>query len=387
MEYIRISVKKIISHYRKAKYNIMFITVCVIAYNEEKNIKSILRDILNQDYNHNNIEVLLVDSASTDSTKKIMQEFADKNKANSGVLHFADVKVLDNPKKILPCGWNVVLKEYKGEAILKVDAHAHIPPDFVTKNVNTLKSGEDICGGQRPVVCEDATKWQDTLLLAESSMFGSSIAPYRNNPGKSYVKSMFHAAYRRKVFEKTGLFNENLARTEDNEMHYRMRKAGFKLCFNPDIISYQYIRSSLSKMLKQKYGNGYWVALTMGVCPECLSLYHFVPFAFLAAIILSTVLCLVFGSIAAITLIPGIVIAKNVIYCLTAIMWGMYWLLAIVMSVAAVVTAGKKRNITCIALPVLFFLLHICYGAGTLVGMIRMPSWLKGINNGRNKER
>lgn len=74
----------------------------------------------------------------------------------------------------------------------------------MSKNVRVLESGEDICGGQRPVIIDEETPWKNTLLLAESSMFGSSIAPYRNNPGKTYVKSMFHAAYRRQVFDKVG---------------------------------------------------------------------------------------------------------------------------------------------------------------------------------------
>ena len=214
----------------------MFITMCVIAYNEENAIDRILGDIAAQDYNHNDMEVVLVDGASTDNTKKHLDNFKEKYKDD-----FRRVVVLDNPKRTLPSGWNVALREYKGDAIIKVDAHAEIPKDFVSKNVRVLESGEDICGGQRPVIIDEETPWKNTLLLAESSMFGSSIAPYRNNPGKTYVKSMFHAAYRRQVFDKVGFFNENLARTEDNEIHYRMREAGFKLCFDPDIISYQHL--------------------------------------------------------------------------------------------------------------------------------------------------
>lgn len=68
-----------------------------------------------------------------------------------------------------------------------------------------------------------------------------------------------------------------------------MRKAGFKLRFCPDIISYQHTRSSLPKMLKQKYGNGYWIGKTSKVCPGCLSVYHFVPWAFVMAIIVTAV--------------------------------------------------------------------------------------------------
>lgn len=344
----------------------MFLTVCVIAYNEEKTLPLILADISGQDYEHSSIEVVLVDSASTDSTKKIMQEFAACNK------DFAAVKVIDNPKRTLPCGWNEALRVYSGEAILKVDAHARIPKDFVTKNVNALERGEDIVGGERPNVIDDDTPWNRTLLMAESSMFGSSIAPYRRNPGPAYVKSMFHAAYRRRVFDKIGGFNEKLGRTEDNEIHYRMRKAGFRLCFDPDIISYQHIRSSLPKMLKQKYSNGYWIALTTGVCPECLSLYHYVPFAFVMAII-------VLGIARTLTqCIEPLSAAAMGVTVITAIMWGAYWLLAVAMAALAVVTAKpEQRSLPDILLPVLFFLLHVSYGLGTLAGFVQLPAFVR----------
>ena len=51
----------------------MFITICVIAYNEEQTLPAILKDIAAQDYAHGSMEVVLVDSASSDHTKKIMQ--------------------------------------------------------------------------------------------------------------------------------------------------------------------------------------------------------------------------------------------------------------------------------------------------------------------------
>ena len=120
----------------------MFITICVIAYNEEQTLPAILKDIAAQDYAHGSMEVVLVDSASTDHTKKIMQEFAAQNTTQPD-MGFVSVSVLDNPKRTLPCGWNVALKAYRGEAILKVDAHASIPKDFVTKNVAGYQKGED----------------------------------------------------------------------------------------------------------------------------------------------------------------------------------------------------------------------------------------------------
>jgi glycosyltransferase involved in cell wall biosynthesis len=364
----------------------MLLSLCVIAYNEERYITGILNDIKKQDYDPSKLEVVLVDSASTDGTRMVMKGFARENP------QFRRVVVLDNPGRTLPRGWNVALAEYRGDAILKVDAHARIPADFVSANVSVLESGEDIAGGERPTVLEEDTPWQQTLLLAENSMFGSSIAPYRRNPGRRYVNSMFHAAYRREVFGRVGGFNEDLGRTEDNEIHYRMRQAGFKLCFDPDIHSEQYIRGSLKAMLRQKYSNGYWIGLTTGVCPQCLSLYHFVPFAFVMAIILSTLLCVmftVFGAYApmgglSIGVAPWFEVLAGVVAFATKLMWGLYWGLALLMSILAVATAGRgKRNITCVALPILFFLLHVSYGLGTLAGFVRLPLFLNEIRSKR----
>lgn len=331
----------------------MLISLCVIALNEENTAGGLLENFTAQDYDKKQIEVLLIDGESTDGTRRIFEDFKREKESL-----FHSVRVLSNPGKTLPCGWNVALKNYRGEAILKVDAHACIPPDFVRKNVEVLASGEDICGGFRPTVLKEKTPWQETLLMAENSMFGSSIAPYRQNHGKTYVKSLFHAAYRREVFEKTGGFNEKLRRTEDNEMHYRMRKAGYRFCFHPDICSYQYIRSDLKKMLKQKYGNGYWIGVTAKICPGCLSLYHFVPFAFVVAI--------------ALTGIGSALLRARWIYFLTGAMWGTYWGLAILMALLAVAKAKKEqRSLYNILLPVLFFLLHVSYGAGTLMGLCK----------------
>lgn len=359
----------------------MFVTMCVIAYNEQESLPAVLHDICMQDYNHSDMEVVLVDSASTDATKKMMLGFQKENETDAD-MHFRRVVVCDNPKKTLPCGWNVALAAYQGDAIVKVDAHASIPVDFVTKNVAVLASGEYISGGQRPSMAAAEGKFSDTLLLAESSMFGAGIAPYRNNPGKTYVNSMFHAMYAREVFDTVGGFDERLVRTEDNEIHYRMRKAGFRLCFDPEIISYQQTRSSLKKMLKQKYANGYWIGLTTGVCPKCLSLYHYVPFAFVLAILFSAAVLLC--DWAAKGHVRVLHVAAGIVGILTKLMWGMYGILAIGMSVAALFTHKKERNITGIALPILFFLLHVSYGIGTLAGFLKLPFWLKGHRNGRN---
>lgn len=322
----------------------MIVSFVIVAHNEEEYIKGLFEDLCAQSYAHSNIEILLIDSASTDTTKQKMLDFAEQHKDD-----FAGVKVLDNPKRILPAGWNVAIEAASGEVMLRVDAHSRIPEDFIQRNVECLESGEDVCGGYRPNVIDGDSPWKQTLLMAESSMFGSSFASYRRNTGKHYVDSIFHGAYRKSVFDKVGPYNESLARTEDNEMHYRIREAGYKILFDPDIRSYQHTRPTLKGMLRQKFLNGLWVAKTLFVCPKCLSLFYFVPAAFICGI-LATSLLSCFG-----------------IWQLGALMWGAYWLLAILMSIAAF-AQNKKVKFFALLMPILFFLLHISYGAGSFAG-------------------
>lgn len=328
----------------------MLVTIIIVAYNAQEVLNNILDNIIEQDYQHKKIEVLLVDSASKDSTRKIMLNFFDNY-----FCEFNRVCVLDNPKKTLPCGWNVALKESNGEVIIRVDAHAKIPSNFISNNISNIRNNESICGGKVTSVSVNSNEWQKMLLCAENSIFGGGIAKFRRKESRGYVDTLAFAAYKRCVFEKVGGYNENLARTEDNEIHYRMRRAGYKFLFDPNIQSYRQSRDSFFKLMKQKYLNGYWVGLTLGVSPKCFSFYHLLPFAFLLGIITTSLLAFF----------------RN--YNLLILMWTTYWSLNIMLSLFTVFT--ERINKMLLLLPLVLFLLHISYGIGTFIGLVKMPVW------------
>ena len=331
---------------------IKVISLGVVAYNEQDALPGLLAQICAQDLPHDRIEVVLVDSASTDDTRILMERFAAKNDQSD--YGFANVLVLENPDRIQAAGWNVAIRNFTGDALVRVDAHASIPADFLLATVTVLDEGEDVCGGMRPTMIEPGqeTPWRETLHLAEESAFGSSVADYRRVCEPRYVNSLFHAAYRREVFDTVGLFNEQLLRTEDNDFHYRVRQAGYKIKLDPRIKSKQFIRSSLSRMLKQKYGNGYWVGRTVFVQSRCLKLYHFAP------------LVLVVGALAL------LLVGATASWLPCAICAGAYALLCCALSVYAV-AQSDVRNATMAALPLVFAAIHVSYGFGTLFGLIR----------------
>ena len=328
------------------------LTIGIIAYNEALFLPNLLQDIVAQTYPHDQTEIVLVDSGSGDATKAQMERFAA---ADNG---FFAVQVLDNPLRFQAAGWNTVITHAQGEVISRIDAHTHLPADFAEKVMAYIAKGEDVVGGKRPCIIENDTKWAEILLRAENSQFGSSINAARRSEKTQYVKTMFHASYRREVFEKTGLFNEDLLRTEDNEMHDRIRTAGSKLLYDPGIVSYQYARSSLKKMIRQKYLNGLWIGRTLSVCPGCISLYHLVPFAFVLAIAATAVLA-AFG-----------------IWQFAAVLWGAYALFAVINTVLS--SVREPFNGFMFVMPFLYLALHVSYGTGTLAGLLSVPFWKHG---------
>ena len=329
----------------------MKVSLCVIAYNEERCLPALLADVAAQDYPHADLEVILVDGCSADGTRRLMEEFR--------LAHpdFWGVTVLDNPKRVQPSSWNVAISHSRGEAILRVDAHALIPPAFVRKNVECLERGEDICGGRRINVIDGEGHGKRILLMAENSLFGSGVASYRRESKKQYVKTLAHACYRREVFAKVGLFNEELLRSEDNELHDRIRRAGYRICSSGEIVSEYQTRASLSGMVRQKFGNGLWVGKTAKIRPSIFSLYHYVPLLFVLA------------------LIAGLALLVTAL-CLPRLWWlslplailaGAYLLCDLALTVKSVL--GYREWLGLLALPVLFPLLHIVYGVGTLCGL------------------
>ena len=328
----------------------MKLSFIIVAYNSEKTLDNSLRSLKNQDYPHKEIEVILVDGLSSDKTKQKMLEFQNDETS------FGRIVVKDNPGKFLACGWNVALKEVTGEIILRVDAHTEFPKDFINKNIQCIESGESICGGKVISILEDDSQMNRVLLEAENSMFGGGFTFFRRGEICKYTNTLAFAAYKKEVFDAVGLYNEHLVRTEDNDMHYRMQKAGYRFYFNPEIVSYRYCRSSFSKLLRQKYLNGYWVGLTMAVQPKAFSIFYFVPFLFVLGLIFFSVLSiLTLWPLVAYLLAYGIVLVLSLFAALT-----------------------KSRFYPALLLlPFFLFCLHIGYGIGTIKGLIMIPSWIK----------
>ena len=337
----------------------MNVSFIIVARNAETTLPGLLSDLLSQTYDKKMIQLIFINSCSTDKTKVIFEDFK-RDYGNQ----FLSVIVRDNVKITIPCGWNLALREAKCEIIVRVNAHSRIPYDFIEKNIKYHKKGELITGGRAESIVVGNSVWQRFLLFLENSPFGRGISKYRNSKSTEYVKTILNAFYNRKVFEKVGVFDERLPRAEDNEIHYRMRKNGYKLLLISDVVSFHSIRNSLSGMSIQKFLNGKYVGLTLGISPKCFSIYHFVPFIFVLSLILSSILFL-------------FSIKWPLILILSS-----YFLTSTIVSILSMIR--QKFEFIYLLSPILFFYLHCLYGLGTIYGILIFPIWKKHNEDKKN---
>lgn len=326
-------------------YYMIRISFIVVAYNAGHCLGALLDDLLAQTVSPAQIEALLVDSASTDDTRRVMETFRERAPF--------DVKVLDNPKRWLASGINVALDAASGDAIIRLDAHARMPEDFLTRNLAALERGEDIVGG-----CvaggDPRTPWESVLRTVDTSRFCGGAAPFRNSGEARYVDTLAYALYRREVYDNVGHYDERLRRTEDNDMHYRMRKAGYRFYFSPDIISYHAARSTMRGQLRQKWGNGYWIGRTMRIQPRCFAPRHLIPAAFVMALAVC-LLMIPFSTI------PLLMLMIPYLAC------------DLFFAVQGAMSQRQGRVLAFFTLPILFPAVHIVYGIGTLLGLAGKP--------------
>ena len=320
----------------------MKISFIIVAFNAAGSLNALLEDLLAQTIPHEQIEALLVDSASTDATRAIMLDFA----RNAPF----EVKVLDNPKRWLASGINVALGAATGDAIIRLDAHARIPKDFLQKNLQALERGEDIVGG---CVLGGAPSgaWESVLRTVDTSRFCGGAAPFRNGGEARYVDTLAYALYRREVYDQVGLYDERLRRTEDNDMHYRMRKAGYRFYFSPDIVSYHAARATMRGQLRQKWGNGYWIGRTMRIQPRCFAPRHLIPALFVLA------------------LLAGLLLLPLSAWPLLLLLFA-YLACDLVFAVRGALSQETGRLLALLTLPLLFPAVHVVYGVGTLAGLL-----------------
>ncbi|HIU16583.1 MAG TPA: glycosyltransferase family 2 protein [Candidatus Ventricola intestinavium] len=327
-----------------------FISVILPVRNEERFITACVQSIFSQDYPADQMEVLFVDGRSEDRTVELLCEMQKVH---------PQIVVLDNPNRTVPYAMNIGIARSRGEIIVRLDAHAEYPPDYVRLSVETLLTREcDNAGG----VFETRGRGFMGEAIAEmlKTPLGVGNATYRLTQEDGYVDTVPFGCFRRELFDRIGGFDERMTRNQDNELNFRIRKNGGKIYLNHNIRVLYYCRDTLRGIMKMGYMNGRWNVITMTLVPGSMGVRHFVPLAF----VLSTLVLL------ALTLLTRSLFFGG----LLALEWGAYLLLDFFYAY----TIAKEKGWRFLPVEIVLYpAFHFAYGFGSLSGIAALPGFLR----------
>jgi len=324
--------------------NLPYVSIIIPCRNEEKFIGNCLDSIVLNDYPKKRLEVLVVDGMSEDGTKEIAKKY---------VQQYAFINILDNPKRIIPSAMNIGIRNAKGDIIMKMDAHSTYKEDYISKCIKYLyEYNADNVGGIWHMIPRENTLLGKSIVFALSTPFGAGNAHFKiGSKEPRWVDTAPFGCYRKNVFNRIGLYDENIARSEDFNINSKLRRSGGKILLIPDIIIYYYTRSKFSEFCKHNFDNGFWITYPLKFFRTLFSWRHLLPLLFVLILIS--------------------LIALSIFFPISL------WLLLFIIASYILINFYFSCNITykekdlryLILMPITFASIHLCYGLGSAWGL------------------
>lgn len=216
--------------------NFPLVTFVLLAYNQEEYISAAVYSALSQDYQ--NLEIILSDDCSSDSTFEIMSAVAAEYSGDHVV------KVLRNPENLGLVGhFNEALGRSSGEIIVLAAGDDISLPERVSESVNIMLrfpgaavvAFSDIVMDSRGALVKKPKKEKPMKVLTLSDFLG------RRGPSLSGASK----AFRRDVFLRFGCIGDQCP-TEDSTMTLRSLMLGYGIRSGKSLIKYRVHDKNLS---------------------------------------------------------------------------------------------------------------------------------------------
>ena len=319
-----------------------FVAVVIPCRNEAPFIRAVVDSLLSSSYPRERLEIIFVDGMSTDGTREVLEE---------AVREHAFIRVLDNRLLTVPAAMNLGIREARGEIIVRMDAHAEYPEDYIPRCVRLLlRSGPNIgsVGGRIVALPNGDSPWARAVAFVTSHRFGVGGAAFRTSSLPGLVDTVPFGTFSRAVLDKVGLYDVRLTRNQDNELSARIQKAGYAIAYDPDIRIRYRNQACLKGLVRQAFFTGMWNVYTLSLHPYTWKWRRFVPMGFVAYLALLAAV--------ASSGVPGAAAA--------ALPLGLYAALVAVFSLGSGAAAGNRLPVAAT-----FVSYHLSYGVGSFFGV------------------
>lgn len=324
-----------------------FVSVLIPCYNEEKFIRQCLESILSNDYPTDKIEILVMDGMSNDQTREILKEMQ---------CEYDYIKIIDNYGRNKSRALNIGIQNAQGEILMRMDAHAIYDKKYISECVTALfENNVDNVGGIRKTLPGDNSILGKSIAYSLQNKFAVGNSSYRTDIDRPILTNIiFLFCCRKELFERVGSFDERLARGQDREFNLRLHKNGCKMLQIPTAISYYYARSKLAEFIHWIFVGGMVpVMITRITGKNLLSFRNAIPTLFLLSLL---------------SLLSLNLFYSNLLSSLGAFV-AVYLSCSISFSISIV--KKEKSPVYFISMGLIFFLTHIVYGTGFLLGFTK----------------
>jgi glycosyltransferase involved in cell wall biosynthesis len=253
------------------------VDVVVSTLNEEAYVRRCLESLLSQDYPAERLRVLLVDGGSTDGTVSIGRSIAD---SDSRV-----VVIADGRRRNLPEALNLARARGSGQLVAKIDAHGYPERDYLRLAADAFASGgaELGCVGGRPVQ-DGETRFGRAVALARTSRFGVGASEYAGTSERAMVDTVQCGVYRRDVLDRVGWFDPAMNFGEDEELNWRVRRAGYGILLDARMRFHYVTRPSWRATYRQYRNYGEARVRVVAAHPGFVRPHHLAPAALVATV-------------------------------------------------------------------------------------------------------
>jgi glycosyltransferase involved in cell wall biosynthesis len=242
--------------------------------NEADWVERCIRSVLANEYPADKMEIIVADGMSQDGTRQIIERLAKEDPR---------IRLFDNPLCIMPCGANIGIRHSTGDVVTVLSGHTLVSPNYMAECNRILVERPDVwrAGGVMETVA--ASYIGKVVAAAQSSPAGVGAGNWRLGVQEGYVPLVPFGATRRWVFDKIGLYDEELVRNQDDELTQRLVEAGGKQYMTQSVRVQYFCRGSIWKLARQYYQYGFWRLRTIQKRKRPAHLRQILPILFVAA--------------------------------------------------------------------------------------------------------
>jgi succinoglycan biosynthesis protein ExoA len=326
------------------------VSVILPVHNEERHIEDVLTSLLLQEAASFDLEIIILDGESSNATRAIIGRIASDD---------TRVTVVVNHQRKTPYAFNMGIQRAKGDYVCIFGAHTVYPANYIAICLEELKNrGAVACSGI--VVTRPGGSGIESRLVAWalSHPFGTSSRSMRTR-GAGFSDIVPYAIFLRSALLEVGCYDTHLHRNQDLDLNQKLRARGHKLYVTDKTSCQYFVSSSLSSLARYAFRNGYWNIISMRKNPGSMAVRHFVPGAFLMALFLSFMACMLSFSVSG----DARIWLRSPLLLLGAV----YGIGSIA---AACQVSLREKSTEPLLLPIVFLLLHVSYGGGTLSALV-----------------